>query len=112
MSDSDTAKPYVFAPEDIVWQQTDLGRNFWISDDLVGTHYSTLFSAQMTRFGPGGGSSPHHHDYNVQIGEQTWDTKPGTFVKVPANEEHSLTNTGTEDLTFLVIYDPPHVASD
>ena len=33
-------------------------------------------------------------------------------VKVPANEEHSLTNTGDEDLVFLVIYDPPHVATD
>jgi mannose-6-phosphate isomerase-like protein (cupin superfamily) len=123
MSKSDIATTYVFAPDDIVWQQTDLGRDFWIGDDMVGPQYSTLFSAQMTRFGPGGGSSRHHHDYNhafyflsgtahVEIGEQTWDIGPGTFVKVPANEEHSLINSGTEDLIFLVIYDPPHVATD
>ena len=66
-----------------------------------------------------GGSSPHSHTYNhafyflsgtcsVQICEQTWQIKPGTLVKVPAHERHSVTNTGTEDLIFLVIYDPPH----
>jgi mannose-6-phosphate isomerase-like protein (cupin superfamily) len=120
---SDTALPNVFAKEDIVWHETDLGQDFWISDDLVGAKYSTLFSAQLTRFGPGGGSPPHHHDYNhafyfltgtarMRIGDQSWHTKPGSFVKVPANEEHSLTNTGDEDLVFLVIYDPPHVATD
>ena len=54
----------VIAAEDIVWHQTDLGPNFWTSDELVGTEYSTLFSAQMTKFGPGDGSAPHHHDYN------------------------------------------------
>jgi oxalate decarboxylase/phosphoglucose isomerase-like protein (cupin superfamily) len=43
----------------------------------------------------------------VQIGEQTWHIKPGTFVKVPAYKQHRVTNTGTEDLIFLVIYDPP-----
>ncbi|HET7667482.1 MAG TPA: cupin domain-containing protein [Mycobacterium sp.] len=120
---SDNATTLVFAPEDVVYQQTELGRNFWISDDLVGKEYSTLFSAQLTKFGPGGGSPLHHHDYNhafyfltgtaqVRIGERTWHIKPGTFVKVPANEEHSLTNTGADELVFLVIYDPPHVASD
>ena len=45
----------------------------------------------------------------MQIGEQIWHTKSGTFVKVPARMQHSVTNTGTEDLIFLVIYDPPHV---
>ena len=120
---SDSASTNVFAPEDIVWHETNLGPNFWISDELVGSEYSKLFSAQITKFGPGGGSSPHHHDYNhafyflsgtgrVQLGEQFRETKPGTFVKVPANIEHSLTNTGADDLVFLVIYDPPHVATD
>jgi quercetin dioxygenase-like cupin family protein len=121
MSDSTTT--FVFAPEDIVWHNTDLGDKFWISDELVGRDYSDLFSAQMTKFGPGGGSPPHQHDYNhafyflngtarVQIGDQTWHTKPGTFVKIPAREQHSVTNVGVEDLLFLVIYDPPHVATD
>lgn len=32
----------VYAPEDIAWQQTDLGRNFWISDQLIGADYSAL----------------------------------------------------------------------
>jgi mannose-6-phosphate isomerase-like protein (cupin superfamily) len=42
----------------------------------------------------------------VATGGETWHVKPGTFVKVPAYKEHSATNNGTEDLVFLVIYDP------
>ena len=120
MSESDTATTYVYAPEDLVWHKTDLGRQFWLSDNLVGADYTSLFSAQITKFGPGGGSPPHSHTYNhsfyfvsgtcsVQIEEQTWHVKPGTFVKVPAHKQHSVTNTGTDDLIFLVIYDPPLV---
>lgn len=45
MSDNDTAMPNVYALEDIVWHQTDLGRSFWISDELIGPKYSKLFSA-------------------------------------------------------------------
>ena len=41
----------------------------------------------------------------MKIAEQKWHVKPGTFVKVPATAR--LTNTGTADLIFLVIYDPP-----
>jgi quercetin dioxygenase-like cupin family protein len=115
MSDSDT---YVFAPEDIVWHKTALGPQFWLSDNLVGTDYTSVFSAQLTKFGPGGGSPPHTHTYNhafyfvsgtcrVQIDEHAWHIEPGTFVKVPAHKQHSVTNTGAEDLIFLVIYDPP-----
>jgi mannose-6-phosphate isomerase-like protein (cupin superfamily) len=33
-------------------------------------------------------------------------------VKIPANMLHSLTSTGAVDLVFLVIYDPPHFATD
>jgi mannose-6-phosphate isomerase-like protein (cupin superfamily) len=75
--------------------------------------------ARLTKFGPGGGSSPHSHTYNrafyfltgtasVTIEDRTWPVTPGTFVKVPAHKQHSLTNTGGDDLVFLVIYDPPH----
>ena len=83
MSDSDTATTHVIAPEDIVWHKTDLGPKFWLSDNLVGSDYTSVFGAQLTEFGPGGGSSPHIHTYNhafyflsgtcsVLIGEQTW----------------------------------------
>jgi len=64
MSDSDTATTHVIAPEDIVWHKTDLGPKFWLSDNLVGSDYTSVFSAQLTEFGPGGGSSPHSHTYN------------------------------------------------
>jgi oxalate decarboxylase/phosphoglucose isomerase-like protein (cupin superfamily) len=45
----------------------------------------------------------------VQISDQTWKVKPGSFVKVPAYKQHSVTNSGADDLIFLVIYDPPNV---
>ena len=51
-------------PEDMVWHKTDLGPKFWRSDNLVGTDYTSVFSAQLTKFGPGGGSPPHRHTYN------------------------------------------------
>jgi len=112
----------VIAAEDIVWRQTDLGPNFWTSDELVGTEYSTLFSAQLTKFGPGGGSAPHHHDYShafyflggtgrVQLGEQFWGTKLGTLVKVPADVVHSLINAGADDPVFLSSTALAHVAT-
>lgn len=118
MSDYDTAPTYVFAPEDIVWHKTDLGVDFWLGDDLVDTGYTSAFTAQFSRFGPGGGSPLHTHTYNhafyffsgtgtVRIGDHTWQVKPGTFVKVPAHREHRVTNTGDDALIFLVIYDPP-----
>jgi mannose-6-phosphate isomerase-like protein (cupin superfamily) len=108
------------SPEDIVWHQTDLGRNFWLSDNMVGSDYTSAFSAQVSKFGPGGGSPPHSHTYNhafyfpsgsgsVQIGEQVLPTTPGTSVKVSAHERHSVTNSGGEGLIFLVIYDPPNI---
>ena len=68
----------------MVWPKTDLGPKFWLSDNLVGSDYTSVFSARLTKFGPGGGSSPHSHTYNhafyflsgtcsVLIGEQTWE---------------------------------------
>jgi oxalate decarboxylase/phosphoglucose isomerase-like protein (cupin superfamily) len=48
----------------------------------------------------------------VKIAEQRWHVKPSTFVKVPASKQHSVTNTGTADLIFLVIYDPPSFIYD
>jgi hypothetical protein len=29
-------------------------------------------------------------------------------ITIDQHKQHSVTNTGTEDLIFLVIYDPPH----
>jgi quercetin dioxygenase-like cupin family protein len=118
MSDGNADMQYVHAPEDLDWHKVDLGTEFWLTGEVSGTDYSSAFNAQVSRFGPGGGSPPHDHPYNhafyflrgtarVQIGDQAWDTEPGTFVKVPAHHRHSVTNTSTEDVVFLVIYDPP-----
>jgi quercetin dioxygenase-like cupin family protein len=120
VSDSETEKAYVSAPEDILWHKSGLGWEFRLSDEVARSDYSSVFNAQLSKFGPGGGSPVHDHPYNhafyflsgtarVQIGEQTWHTKAATLVKVPAGKQHSVTNIGTEDIIFLGIYDPPHV---
>jgi mannose-6-phosphate isomerase-like protein (cupin superfamily) len=75
----------------IVWHKTDLGPRFWLSDNLVGTDYTSVFSAQSPSSAQV--ADPHRiaHTYNhafyflrgtcsVQIGEQTWHIKPGTLV--------------------------------
>ncbi|MEU7763976.1 cupin domain-containing protein [Nocardia sp. NPDC049190] len=63
----------------------------------------------------GAGRSHNHAFYvaagagTVQIEQNTFDMKSGTVIKVPEGKQHSVTNTGTEDLVFLTIYDPPNV---
>jgi quercetin dioxygenase-like cupin family protein len=117
MSDTATTTS-VYAPDDLVWHRNDMGREFWLSEVLVGGDYTSAYNAQLSRFGPGGGSPSHDHPYNhvffflsgtarVQMGGRSWLAGPGTFVKVPAHQRHSVTNTGLDDVTFLVIYDPP-----
>jgi hypothetical protein len=120
MSASDTATTHVYAAEDIVWHQTDLGPKFWLSDNLIGTDYTSCFNAQLTKFGPGGGFLtafshlqprvllPHRH-LPLQIEDQSWQVTPGTVVKIPAGKQHSVVNNGTDDLIFFVIYDPPNI---
>ena len=53
--------PTSIAPEDIVWHKTDLGPEFWLSDKVVDTDYTSVFNAQVTKFGPGGGSPRISH---------------------------------------------------
>lgn len=117
---SANATNYVIEQEDIVWHKVKFPgvSEFWLSDNVIGADYTSAFNAQLCKIGPGGGSEPHQHTYNhafyfiggtssVQISDQKWDTKPGTVITIPADKEHSLANTGTEDLIFIVVYDPP-----
>jgi quercetin dioxygenase-like cupin family protein len=115
----DTTTTYVHSPEDVEWHQDGRGREFWLSEELAGQDYSGAFNAQLSRFGPGGGSPPHEHPYNhaffflsgaaiVRIGGRSWRATPGTFVKVPAYTHHNVTNAGPDDVVFLVVYDPPN----
>ncbi|MEU7631505.1 cupin domain-containing protein [Nocardia sp. NPDC049220] len=107
---------------DVVWHKPPYGqKDFWLSDSVIGADdYTSAFNAQLCKIGPGGGSPPHKHTYNhafyvaagvgtVRIERNTFDMKPGTVIKVPEGTQHSVTNTGTEDLVFITIYDPPNV---
>jgi quercetin dioxygenase-like cupin family protein len=116
---------YVLAPEDITFKTLDgptwPGAGFGFTPSVIGTDYTEHYSAQLGKIGPGGLSKPHVDPYNhafyfisgtgtVTIGEQSWQLKPGTIVKIPSGLTHGFANTGADDLTFLVIYDPPHVS--
>jgi mannose-6-phosphate isomerase-like protein (cupin superfamily) len=116
---------YVLAPEDIRWKDmespTSPGVGFGFTPSVIDSDYTEVFSAQLGKIGPGGKSKPHVDHYNhafyfisgageVRIGRQTWPLTPGTVVKIPSGLAHGFTNTGEEDLTFFVVYDPPYVA--
>jgi quercetin dioxygenase-like cupin family protein len=116
---------YVITPEDITWKALDSptapGVGFSFTPSVIGADYTEQYSAQLGKVAPGGLSKPHVDPYGhafyfisgtgtVTIGQQSWPLKPGTIVKIPSGPTHSFTNTGAEDLTFLVIYDPPHVS--
>jgi mannose-6-phosphate isomerase-like protein (cupin superfamily) len=116
---------YVITPEEITWKMLDdpaaPGTGFAFTPSVIGAEYTEQYSAQLCRVAPGGLSRSHVDAYNhafyfisgtgtVTIGEQSWPLKPGTIVKIPSGLTHSFTNTGADDLTLLVLYDPPHVS--
>jgi quercetin dioxygenase-like cupin family protein len=116
---------YVLAPEDITFKtlnsSTSPGVGFGFTQSVIDADYTEHYSAQLGKIGPGGLSKPHVDPYNhafyfisgtgtVTVGKQSWLLKPGTIVKIPSGLTHGFANTGADDLTFLVIYDPPHVS--
>jgi mannose-6-phosphate isomerase-like protein (cupin superfamily) len=116
---------YVVAPQDIEWHRLEKpgfpGIGFEFSESLIDKDYTTVYSVQLSKIGPGGMSKLHRDPYNhafyiiagtgtVRIGKETFDVEPGAIVKIPKEIPHGFNNTGTEDLEFVVIYDPPYVA--
>jgi quercetin dioxygenase-like cupin family protein len=116
---------YVITPEEITWKMLDdpaaPGTGFAFTPSVIDAEYTEQYSAQLCKVAPGGLSKSHVDAYNhafyfisgtgtVTIGEQSWPLKPGTIVKIPSGLTHAFTNTGADDLTFLVLYDPPHVS--
>ena len=39
----------------------------------------------------------------IQVGEETYEVKPGDAIHIPIGHFHELTNTGEEELTILVV---------
>lgn len=92
------------------------------SDDIV---------FRLTSMGKGGQDYWHAHDdaeqlIFVQSGEgtirisqpdnedeqETHDLEPGSFVYLPRNAYHQVTNTGEESLELIVIWAPPYESLD
>jgi mannose-6-phosphate isomerase-like protein (cupin superfamily) len=88
-----------------------------VADDPA---YTSAFSCECVRLGPGDHSVPHVERWNhllwflegtgdITIEGQTWAVRPGSYAKVKAGTRHSLRNLGTTDLLVLAVYDPPRV---
>ncbi|MET7992092.1 cupin domain-containing protein [Amycolatopsis sp. NPDC005232] len=116
---------YVLNPSDIAWHRLEKpgfpGIGFQFSESVVDDDYTSVYSVQLSKIGPGGKSKLHRDPYNhafyvtagtgsVRIGKDSWDVEPGSVVKIPAGLPHGFSNTGDVDLEFVVIYDPPYVA--
>lgn len=115
---------YVTGPREIEWRTLEKpgfpANGFQFTDNLIDEDYTSAYSVQMSKIATGGRSKLHRETFNhafyivsgtgrVRIEKQTWDMEPGTVVKVPKGLPHSIENTGSDDLVFLVIYDPPTV---
>jgi quercetin dioxygenase-like cupin family protein len=85
-----------------------------------GSEYTSAFSCELVRLGPGDRSLTHVEDYNhllffvegsgeITIGKKTWPLRAGSYAKVKAGEKHSLRNLGDTEMLILTVYDPPRV---
>lgn len=86
-----------------------------VADDPA---YTSAFSCELVRLGPGDQSLTHVEPYNhllyfvkgsgeITIGDKTWDLRPGSYAKVKAGKHHSLRNLGDDEMLILTVYDPP-----
>lgn len=121
MTSVEKTTSYVIGQDEMVWQKQEYGQtDFYLSQPVINADYTSVFTAQVCKIGPGGGSPPHTHTYNhafyvasgtgtVRIEEQDFPMWPGTVVKVPEGKLHSVANSGAEDLIFITIYDPSNI---
>ena len=83
-----------------------------------GSEYTSAFSCELVRLGPGDHSLTHVEPYNhllffvegdgeITIGKQTWPLSPGSYAAVEAGKKHSLRNLGNSEMLVLTVYDPP-----
>ena len=118
-----TGLQYVLTPDDLDWAEVDSAghpnTDFMFTPSVIDKDYTDAYSSRLGLMRPGKGSGVHTDPYNhafyflqgtgeLQIGEERWSLQPGTIVKIPAGKVHGFSNTGSDDLVFLVIYDPPY----
>jgi quercetin dioxygenase-like cupin family protein len=80
--------------------------------------YTSAFSCELVRLGPGDHSLTHVEPYNhllffvegngeITIDKQTWPLSPGSYAAVEVGKKHSLRNLGDSEMLVLTVYDPP-----
>lgn len=110
----------IFRVEEVEWSEPPghLGGAF--SKLLVNeSHGSKYFDFRLSIYQPKGYVEPHIHEKSEQIyyilkgnGIFELDEKkhlvgPGTVIFIPPYVKHGITNSGFEDLIFIVVASPP-----
>ena len=95
--------------------QTDI----WLSDAVIDANYSSVFTAQVQDRSRWWFSTAHAHPQSCVLRRRRHRYRAdrtaqfrhaaGYVVKVPEGKLHSVSNTGTEDLIVITIYDPPNI---
>lgn len=116
----------VFLVDDLPWNDPKglpglIGDAFGEKVLMHDPEYTTAYNLSMVRFAPGAASEKHLEKWNyviyvvdgfgqVEIEGNTFPAPTGTLIKVKAGEGHTILNTGSGDMTMLVIYDPPRAS--
>ena len=109
----------LFRAEEVDWTEPP-GHHSAFSKLLINeTHGSKFFDFRISSYQPMGCCEPHTHETAENIyyvikgqGVVELDGKrhligPGMVIFIPAGVEHGITNTGFEDLVFIVAASPP-----
>jgi quercetin dioxygenase-like cupin family protein len=93
-------------------------KGFELKAGIVAREYTDAYSVDLIRIAPNGCSDTHtdrgKHAFfllrgkaRIRIGDEDFEAVTGAVVKFPVGVPHSVHNTGTAELVFLAIYDPP-----
>ncbi len=99
------------------------GKMLWVADELItfkasGEDTGGAYSFTDSVVPSGGGAPPHvHHredeafwvlegELEVQVGENTFRSRAGSFVHLPRDIQHAYQNVGTGPARFLTLMVP------
>jgi len=91
--------------DDIVFRLTSMGvggQDYWHEHD----------DAEQLIFVRDGEGTIRISQPNDEETQETHDLSPGSFVYLPRNTYHQVTNTGDQSLELIVIWAPPYESLD
>lgn len=111
---------YIIHSEEIPWSQPpehyDAFSKFLINKDTCGSKH---FDFRVSIYQPRGYAAEHSHQNSEQIyyiisgtglvtlGDEKFVVKPNDAIFIPIGIRHSISNSGFEDLVFVLATTPP-----